>query len=154
VLNTLNQDVSRTLKVMLLGVIVGFLIQVARKWLLESARYKAWKTTSTGAKITDFVLDALILASPYASSFGGFVDFDASMWWGLGGVFASVFNFFAKRRQTTKPITDTEIELPEDMSAMSLVGGGLIAGESLFALYLGISSLIEKGALGKLFGAG
>jgi len=40
------------------------------------------------------------------------------------------------------------------MSATSLVGGGLIAGESLFALYLGISSLIERGALGKLLGGG
>ena len=32
--------------------------------------------------------------------------------------------------------------LPEDMSTTSLVGGGLIAGEALFALALGIAGLV------------
>jgi hypothetical protein len=54
----------------------------------------------------------------------------------------------AKRR----PPAPGQEALPEDMSATSLVGGGLIAGESLFALYLGLSSLIARGTLGKLFG--
>jgi hypothetical protein len=40
------------------------------------------------------------------------------------------------------------------MSATSLVGGGLLAGESLFALWLGASSLWERGALGKILGGG
>ena len=37
------------------------------------------------------------------------------------------------------------------MSAMSLVGGGLIAGESLFALWMGIAGLITSGAITKIF---
>lgn len=152
VLNTLSQDKTRTLSVMLLGVIVGLVIQVARKTLLDSPRYKVWKTSTRGAAITDFMLDALILASPYASSFGGFVEFETSMWWGLGGIFASVFAYVSKRLEAARPKKADEEALPEDMSTMSLVGGGLIAGESLFALYLGVSSLIERGALGKLFG--
>ena len=36
-----------------------------------------------------------------------------------------------------------EDALPEDMSTASLVGGGLIAGESLFALGLGIFGLLR-----------
>jgi len=38
------------------------------------------------------------------------------------------------------------------MSTTSLVGGGLIAGESLFALFLGLSGLIASGAIAKIFG--
>jgi hypothetical protein len=38
------------------------------------------------------------------------------------------------------------------MSTTSLVGGGLIAGESLFALVLGLSGLIASGAIAKIFG--
>jgi hypothetical protein len=38
------------------------------------------------------------------------------------------------------------------MSSTSLVGGGLIAGESLFALFLGLAGLIGGGAIWKIFG--
>ena len=38
------------------------------------------------------------------------------------------------------------------MSTTSLVGGGLIAGESMFALYQGLAGLIASGALWKIFG--
>jgi len=34
-------------------------------------------------------------------------------------------------------------ELPADMSTMSLVGGGLIAGDSLAALSLGLYGLLQ-----------
>lgn len=157
VLNTLSQDKSKTLSVMGLGIGVGLVIEVLRKAIFKNPKYLAWKTSSAGAKTTDFVLDAVVLASPYASSFGGFVDFEACLWWGLGGVFTSVFNSLGKKA----PPAATEAqashvaqgeEIPEDMSGTSLVGGGLIAGESLFALYLGISGLFSQGALGKIFG--
>ena len=42
--------------------------------------------------------------------------------------------------------------LPEDMSDTGLVGGGLIAGESLYALYVGLAGLIASGALVKILG--
>jgi hypothetical protein len=48
----------------------------------------------------------------------------------------------------------TEGELPADMSTMSLVGGGLIAGESLSALSVGLAGLIASGALMKLLFGG
>jgi uncharacterized oligopeptide transporter (OPT) family protein len=148
VLNTLSQDKTKTLSVMALGIVLGLAIEVARKIIFKDKRYVEWKTSSRKAKVTDFVLDALLLASPYASSFGGFVDFDACVWWGLGGVLTSVIASTAKKPE---PLPGGEA-LPEDMSGTSLVGGGLIAGESLFALFLGISSLVSRGALGKLFG--
>lgn len=150
VLNTLSQDKSRTLSVMALGVVVGLAIEVLRKVIFKSQRYLAWKTTHPQGMTVDFLLDALIIASPYASSFGGFVDFDVCVWWGLGGVVTSMIATLVKK----PPPAPGEDALPEDMSGTSLTGGGLIAGESLFALYLGISSLIARGALGKIFGGG
>jgi hypothetical protein len=162
VLNTLSQDQSKTLKVMGLGVIIGLVIEAARKLLFKNKAYLAWKEKSDTNRAIDFTLDALILASPYASSFGGFVEFESSVWWGLGGMLSSLL---ALRKPRPVPVpaatvpkpeakTDAPEELPEDMSATSLVGGGLLAGESLFALWLGASSLWERGALGKILGGG
>jgi OPT oligopeptide transporter protein len=150
VLNTLSQDKSRTLWVMALGVAIGLAIEVARKVVFKNERYLAWKKATKGGAVTDFVLDAFVLASPYASSFGGFVDFESCVWWGLGGVATSVLNATVLK---PKPSADAAA-LPDDMSTTSLVGGGLLAGESLFALYFGLSSLIARGALGKIFGTG
>jgi hypothetical protein len=150
VLNTLSQDKSRTLSVMALGVVVGLAIEVLRKVIFRSARYQAWRATHPQGMTVDFLLDSLIIASPYASSFGGFVDFDVCVWWSLGGLLTSALGTFVKR---PAPAPGEEA-LPEDMSGTSLTGGGLIAGESLFALWLGISSLVARGALGKLLGGG
>lgn len=148
VLGTLNQDQTRTLGVMGLGVVIGLLIEVLRKVIFKNPKYLSWKQRSATTRAVDFALDALILASPYASSFGGFVGFETSLWWGIGGIVASILN---SQRRPEPVAKDGEI-LPEDMSGTSLVGGGLIAGESLFALYLGLSGLISRGALGKIFG--
>lgn len=49
--------------------------------------------------------------------------------------FASLFNSMPKRK-------DARVELPEDMSTTSLLGGGLIAGDALAALGLGIAGLL------------
>jgi hypothetical protein len=83
------------------------------------------------------VIDAILLPSPYASSFGGFVNLHTSLWFGGGGILSSFVNTVAKR----KPAPDGK-EMPEDMSTTSLVGGGLIAGDSLAALGLGIAGLL------------
>ena len=154
VLNTLSSDNTKTLSVMFLGIVLGLVIQIIRKVLQRSAGYQAWRTQSATNKTIDFILDALIIASPYASSFGGFVDFTTSVWFGLGGIFASLFNWAEERRRVGH-VSGSPGEgeaLPEDMSTTSLVGGGLIAGESLFALFLGLSGLIASGAISKIFG--
>ena len=148
VLNTLNKDQTKVLRVMGLGVLLGLAIEIARKVVFKNPKYLAWKDKSGSTRAIDFTLDALIIASPYASSFGGFVDFESSFWWGIGGIVASLI----AGRRTPEPVAKDGEVLPEDMSGTSLVGGGLIAGESLFALWLGLSGLISRGALGKIFG--
>jgi uncharacterized oligopeptide transporter (OPT) family protein len=154
VLNALAKDNTKTLSVMFMGVGVGLVVQIVRKVLQRSTAYHAWRARSSVNAAADFVIDALVFASPYASSFGGFVDFTTSLWFGLGGIFASVFNWVEARRRVPAPSgSPGEGEaLPEDMSTTSLVGGGLIAGESLYALFLGLSGLVASGAIAKIFG--
>lgn len=79
-----------------------------------------------------FVLDAIVLPSPYALSFGGFVNLPTSLWLGAGGVVGSLLTARAPARR----------DLPEDMTSASLLGGGLIAGDALAAVGIGIVSLI------------
>ena len=55
------------------------------------------------------------------------------------GVFASVWSWLEKRR----PRPPEDADLPEDMSVVSLVGGGLIAGDSIAALVLGVLGLVS-----------
>lgn len=147
ILHTLDQDKSRTLGVMGVGIIAGLLIEVLRKLIFKNRRYLAWKETSAATRAVDFALDALLLASPYASSFGGFVDFQTSIWWGLGGIATSVVTTLTAKAPEAAAGGEP---LPEDMSATSLVGGGFIAGDSLFALYVGLSGLVTTGALWKI----
>ena len=78
----------------------------------------------------------MVLPSPYASSFGGFVNLGTSSWFAAGGVIASIANSLPKKK-------DKATALPEDMSTASLVGGGLIAGDALAALGVGIVGLLS-----------
>ncbi len=77
-----------------------------------------------------------MLPSPYASSFGGFLNLATSAWFAAGGVVASLGTTLAQRKQKASA-------LPEDMNTASLVGGGLIAGDALAALGLGIYGLLS-----------
>ena len=79
----------------------------------------------------------MLLPSPYASSFGGFVNLHTSLWFGAGGIRLERRQHGA-RSEAARPATQA---MPEDMSTTSLVGGGLIAGDSLAALGLGIAGL-------------
>jgi hypothetical protein len=125
-----------------LGLLLGLLTEITRKVLKSNRRYRAFSTGSRSGRVTDFVLDAFIIPSPYASSFGGFVGLLTSIWWTAGGVLASVHDWVQARlkRHAAKP---AEAGLPPDMSTMSLVGGGLIAGDSLAALGVGIYGLLK-----------
>ena len=116
VLRSLTEDKPYQRTAIVVGVAIGFAIEVARKILRPRA----------------FWLDAIVLPSPYALSFGGFVNLPTSCWLAAGGVAASVLE-----ARTTK-----SRELPEDMSRTSLFGGGLIAGDALAALGLGIAGLL------------
>jgi len=84
----------------------------------------------------------VFLCSPYASSFGGFVELPAILWWTAGGVSASLYEAL-QRKLAANGSKPGEPELPSDMSTMSLIGGGLIAGDSLAALSVGLYGLLK-----------
>jgi uncharacterized oligopeptide transporter (OPT) family protein len=148
-----------------LGIGLGLLIQICRKLIKSNGRYKQFVDRTRSGKVTDFLLDAVFLSSPYASSFGGFVEIPTVLWWTAGGVVSSLYNgltsFLSARRSAAlrdrlasdgsndilgvpAACATTAAEgLPSDMSTTSLVGGGLIAGDSLAALTVGIWGLLH-----------
>lgn len=136
VLRSLTDDKPYQRTAIWLGVAIGFAIQLARKMIKERAAWKRFAASGRAGFAADFALDALLLPSPYALSFGGFVNLHTSLWFGGGGILSSAVNSIAKAR----PAPGAKA-LPADMSTTSLVGGGLIAGDSLAALGLGIAGL-------------
>jgi uncharacterized oligopeptide transporter (OPT) family protein len=125
-----------------IGLAIGVGIEIARKLLARSARWKAYRDSGRVGFSVGWLLDAVVLSSPYASSFGGFVDLSTSAWFAIGGVLSSlVATYEVRRRRARKDAGGAA--LPEDMSTTSLVGGGLIAGESIYTLAAGIASLLS-----------
>lgn len=117
VLRSLTDDKPFQRTAIFVGVAVGLAIEIARKLVRPKS----------------FIVDAVLLPSPYALSFGGFVNLPTSLWLGAGGVVADLLNL---RRRNEKS------EMPPDMSGTSLFGGGLIAGDALAALAIGIAGLL------------
>jgi uncharacterized oligopeptide transporter (OPT) family protein len=138
-LDSLTHPNPRVMTALALGIAIGLVTEVLRKVIKRHGGYQAWVKRSRTGYATDFVLDCVVLPSPYASSFGGFVEFGTSAWFGFGGLFASAYQTW----QSRKPRSAEHEGVPEDMSTMSLVGGGLIAGDSLAALGLGIFGLLK-----------
>ena len=124
------------------GFVLGLVVEVLRKLVRGNARYRAFIERPGAGPAVSWTVDAILLPSPYAYAFGTFVELPTALWWGAGGILSSIWNTLGRRAgPANRPATD---ELPADMSTTSLVGGGLIAGESLF--YLGMA-LIGLGAL-------
>jgi uncharacterized oligopeptide transporter (OPT) family protein len=141
-LRDITNPKPHVMRALALGVTLGLMIEIARKWLRRSRRYLQFAKGSRLGHVTDFVLDAIVLPSPYASSFGGFVELRTCLWWAGGGVLASVYDWAQARRNARRSQTGNGA-LPPDMSTTSLVGGGLIAGDSLAALSIGIYGLLR-----------
>jgi uncharacterized oligopeptide transporter (OPT) family protein len=135
VLRSLTDDKPYQRTAIWIGVAIGFATEILRKIIKSRAAYKKFVAASRTGFATDFLLDAVVLPSPYASSFGGFVNLPTSTWFAAGGVVASIANSMPKHN-------DQAAALPEDMSTASLVGGGLIAGDALAALGLGVAGLL------------
>src|SRR5258708_13955450 len=74
-----------------LGIALGLVIEILRKLIKTRPQYKQFVAGSRTGKVTDFLLDAVFLSSPYASSFGGFVELPSVLWWTAGGVVASLY---------------------------------------------------------------
>jgi hypothetical protein len=153
VLRGLTSAETTALKLMGLGIALGLVTEVLRRALLGNPAYQAWKVRTPARRATDFILDAIIIPSPYASSFGGFVQWWTSFWFGAGGIFSSAWNALAARRRNSgtqrersrSSVSASAAAIPEvsDMSTMSLLGGGLIAGEAVTFLVLGIIGLVS-----------
>lgn len=123
----------------LLGIAIGFVVQVLRKWLFARAAYRRMVQSGPAGGAADFAIDAVLLPSPYAFSFGAFFGLATGAWFAAGGVISSVAGWLGQRFGRSKPGDEG---LPADMSATSLLGGGLIAGDALAALGLGIAGLL------------
>jgi uncharacterized oligopeptide transporter (OPT) family protein len=136
VLRSLTEPKPFEITAIWVGVALGFAIEAARKIVKANAAYRRFVESGRAGFATDFALDAFFLPSPYAFSFGGFVNLGTSMWFGGGGILSSLYDTLADRRRKE------DEALPSDMSSTSLVGGGLIAGDALAALGLGIAGLL------------
>jgi uncharacterized oligopeptide transporter (OPT) family protein len=141
-LRGITEKQPHVMTALVLGVGIGLAIEIARKLLKRGRRYQAMVKASSTGRFLDFLVDAVLLGSPYASSFGGFVELQAVYWWTAGGVGSTLFEMW-QARPASRLHTSTPGDLPADMSTMSLVGGGLIAGDSLAALSFGIYSLLK-----------
>src|SRR5258708_16561417 len=68
------------------GIAVGLAIGILRKLIKTRPQYKQFVAGSRTGKVTDFLLDAVFLSSPYASSFGAFVELPSLLWSSPAGV--------------------------------------------------------------------
>ena len=141
-LRAITEPRPEQIPAILVGVAIGIVTEGARKVIKHNDRYKAWCKSQKGF-LFDLFLDCVLLPSPYASSFAGFVELKTSIWWGVGGVFSSAWNTVSKRLAKETSAPGEGGELPDDMSTTSLVGGGLIAGDSIAALVLGVIGLLS-----------
>ena len=137
-LRSLTDDKPYQRTAIWLGVGVGLAVQAIRLKLFAHPGYQRWRDGSSGGKAVDFAIDAIMLPSPYAYSFGAFLGLATSAWFAAGGVVASLAGTLNERRGR-RPEDEG---LPADMSTVSLLGGGLIAGDALAALGLGVVGLL------------
>jgi len=135
VLRSLTEPKAFQTTAILIGMGIGFVTELLRKLIKHHAGYQRFAQGGRKGFVIDFCLDALLLPSPYASSFGGFVNLPTSAWFAAGGMASSLINSLKPKAK------ERDKDLPEDMSSTSLVGGGLIAGDALAALGLGMAGL-------------
>ena len=69
-----------------LGLGIGVFIAVARQALAASVRYQRFIKAGTTGFVVGWIVDAVVLASPYASSTGGFLDLTVSAWFAGGSL--------------------------------------------------------------------
>ena len=139
VLRSLTDDKPYQRHAIVFGIALGLAVQIARKALFASAAYQRFKRGSKAGGVSDFVIDSVLLPSPYAYSFGTFLSLATSAWFAAGGVISGVASWFGESKNNASRGDDT---LSDDMSTTSLVGGGLIAGDALAALGLGVVGLL------------
>ncbi len=141
VLRSLTDDKPYQRLAIGLGILIGLGVQVARKLLFANAAYRRFKARGRTGAVSDFLIDAVLLPSPYAYSFGTFLSLATSVWFAAGGVITGVSTWLGERGTRRTENGPNDAALGDDMSTTSLIGGGLIAGDALAALGLGIVGL-------------
>jgi len=136
ILRSLTDDKPYQRTAIWIGVAIGLATEVLRKIIRAHQGYKRFVASGKIGFSLDFLLDAVVLPSPYASSFGGFVNLPTAAWFAAGGTAASVLDSLPRKK-------DQPGALPSDMSTASRIGGGLIAGDALAALGLGLAGLLS-----------
>lgn len=125
-------------KALLLGAAIGMATELMRSWLRKRKDAEG-NLCFAKNKGLDFVVDAIVLPSPLASSFGGFVALTPTLLFAAGGVASSVYLWLAERFPVLKMKG-----VPADMNPSALIGGGLIAGESLAFIYVSLQLMLES----------
>jgi uncharacterized oligopeptide transporter (OPT) family protein len=136
VLRSLTDDKPYQRTAILVGLGLGFATELIRKLIKSRIAYQRFVKSGRVGFSTDFMLDAVVLPSPYASSFGMFLNLPTSAWFAAGGVLGSLMSVWPKKKD------EADGALPADMSTASLVGGGLIAGDAIAALSVGLIGLL------------
>ena len=120
----------------LLGVCLALARRFGRRVRIDGA--DAFSRNRT----VDFLLDAVFLPTPFALSFGGFVSFAPAAWFALGSVIRSFWDEISARASSG---TGTgSLENSGEMGGPALLGGGLIAGETLAYVVLGLTLLAAQ----------
>jgi uncharacterized oligopeptide transporter (OPT) family protein len=122
-----------------IGFGIGFATEVLRKLMRRWAAYGRLVGSGAGGAVVGWLVDAVLLSSPYASSTGGFLEISTAAWFAAGSLLTSLLS---PRRAPVATPEEHGDALPEDMSTPSLIGGGLIAGESLYTLGAAIAALL------------
>jgi len=141
-LRSLTDDKPFQRHAIVLGIALGLGMQLVRRGLFSRPAYQRFKAAHPAGGSVDFVLDAVLIPSPYAYSFGTFFGIGTSAWLAIGGVISSSAAWIDARRQASRRTSSATDALPADMSTTSLIGGGLIAGDALAALGLGVVGLL------------
>jgi hypothetical protein len=141
-LRGITNSQPHVMKALAIGIGIGLLIELTRKILKSRPRYQKFTTETAKGRATGFVLDAFLLPSPYAFAFGGFVELNTVLWWSAGGLCSALFEL-GQKRLSARRREESSTELPPDMSTTSLAGGGLIAGDALASLAIGVSGLLR-----------
>ena len=144
VLRSLTDDKPYQRTAIVIGIAIGLVVQIVRKRLFAHPAYQRFAGGSALGGAVDFTLDAVVLPSPYAYSFGTFLSLATSAWFAIGGVITGVSRWVGRRQaEPAARAQDGEHgEIADDMSTTSLIGGGLIAGDALAALGLGVAGLL------------
>jgi uncharacterized oligopeptide transporter (OPT) family protein len=137
-LRSLTDDKPYQRTAIAVGIALGLAVQVLRVWLFARPAYQRWARGSRTGRAGDFLLDAVVIPSPYAYSFGTFLSLATSSWFAIGGIVGTL----AGQRGQGADQTPEQRALAADMSTVSLIGGGLIAGDALAALGLGMVGLL------------